>query len=931
MIEQFGNPDADDLRETRKSFSRMSASKPPPAPVVWDTPFDPDLADVTVSNDGTPNRFFNRGNERLYEAYSQLHNMAQEFDKPFDAPAILVVGHQTDGKSALVEALMGFQFNHVGGGTKTRRPIAINMKYNASCVDPRCFLLREDSFSGGEEEMSLPDLQRYIESENRRLESDNGFWAKDIVVRIEYKFCPNLTIIDTPGLIAAAPGRKHTATQQAARSVETLVRAKMAQRDYIILCLEDNSDWNNATTRRVVLDCDPELRRTVVVSTKFDTRIPQFSRASDVELFMKPPARLLEPTLLGGGPFFTSVPSGRVGGGRDCLFRSNEHYREAVLGQEKRDASELERRCDRRLAPSERSRVGVSQLRHFLERLLQQRYLENVPTIVPTLEREHRAASVKLRETDAELGDLDTDKLKEKGRAFYQHFLEKIPELLRGTMAAPPRVFGETLAHEHIRGGAFVDPDGAKSPTALAPYDVPNGEMRLFGGAQYHRALEEFRAVVSAVRCPAISREDIINSCGVDEVHDGVNYTRTACVIAVARAKETFEPYVHQLGFRLAHVARRLLPVAMYLLQKEGRILTGHEAFLKRIGACFAAFVDQKVKACQEKCREDLQSTTSFVTWSLHSGNRAGVESVLGPKRGERGASGEPEAPHPPARAYDDHHGYPDEPRDRRDDRDRHRSRHRDDERDRRRGDSRRDRRDDGAAHRSRARDEDAPDAFDAPGPLAPRPTDSDGVGSKDVISLMDNTLWNRQMKDVTLDVVDLLVRQIYAGIRGYVVQSVELKFNCFFLMPLMNEFAGFLRQEMETQFEDSLDSVFDVRSVRVALEERQRKLESELEQMERIQEKFASIHNQLELRAQGSPATAAAAVEARAANGGFQTAAEREIDATAVAMRASQEMAAEIKRANAEFAHHSPVKSKSHASFGSPAGKRAPLGERNF
>ena len=304
---------------------------------------------------------------------------------------------------------------------------------------------------------------------------------------------------------------------------------------------------------------------------------------------------------------------------------------------------------------------------------------------------------------------------------------------------------------------------------------------------------------------------------------------------------------------------------------------------------------------------------------------------MLGPKRGERGASGEPEAPHPPARAYDDHHGYPDEPRDRRDDRDRHRSRHRDDERDRRRGDSRRDRRDDAAGHRSRARDEDAPDAFDAPGPLAPRAPSAGGVGSKDVISLMDNTLWNRQMKDVTLDVVDLLVRQIYAGIRGYVVQSVELKFNCFFLMPLMNEFAGFLRQEMETQFEDSLDSVFDVRSVRVALEERQRKLESELEQMERIQEKFASIHTQLELRAQGSPATAAAAAEARQALGGFTTAAEREMDATAVAMRASQEMAAEIKRANAEFAHHSPAKSKSHASFGSPAGKRAPLGERNF
>ena len=500
---------------------------------------------------------------------------------------------------------------------------------------------------------------------------------------------------------------------------------------------------------------------------------------------MKPPAKLLEPTLLGGGPFFTSVPSGRVGGSRDCLFRSNEQYREAVLAQEKRDTSDLERRCDRRLLPAERSRVGVSQLRHFLERLLQQRYLENVPTIVPVLEREHRAASIKLRETDVELKNLDTDKLKEKGRAFYQHFLEKIPELLRGTMAAPPRVFGETLAHEHIRGGAFVGPDG-RPMDMIAAVDVPNADMRLFGGAQYHRALEEFRATVGAVECPVVSREDIINSCGVDEVHDGVNYTRTACVIAVARAKETFEPYVHQLGFRLAHIARRLLPVAMYLLQKEGRILTGHEAFLKRIGACFAKFVDQKVKACQEKCREDLQSTTHFVTWSLHSGNKAGLASVLRPapeeqrRRDERRSSDGYDSDErvPPTRttrrrgatgdgaiatiAIADARAPP---------------------RRRRREDVRRD------EHRREAH------AAESGALMA---VGGDGVGSKDVMSLMDHTLWNRQMKDVTLDVVDLLVRQIYAGIRGYVVQSVELKFNCFFLMPLMHEFAGFLRQEME-------------------------------------------------------------------------------------------------------------------------------------
>jgi hypothetical protein len=267
--------------------------------------------------------------------------------------------------------------------------------------------------------------------------------------------------------------------------------------------------------------------------------------------------------------------------------------------------------------------------------------------------------------------------------------------------------------------------------------------------------------------------------------------------------------------------------------------------------------VDQKVKACQEKCREDLQSTTSFVTWSLHSGNKAGVESVLGPARAAAPSERDDDEPRA-RRERDEHHGFPDEREyDRRDDRDRHRSRHRDDERDRRRERERdrreRDRRDDGATRRDR-RDENAPvDAFDVSGALAPRaPVGGGGVGSKDVISLMDNTLWNRQMKDVTLDVVDLLVRQIYAGIRGYVVQSVELKFNCFFLMPLVDTFPARLREELECAYDEDLDEVFDVGAVRVALESRLKNLESELQCVERLQQKFAMIHSTLSVVVSG-------------------------------------------------------------------------------
>lgn len=104
--------------------------------------------------------------------------------------------------------------------------------------------------------------------------------------------------------------------------------------------------------------------------------------------------------------------------------------------------------------------------------------------IVPVLEKEFRSAAARLSSVTEELTDLASDKLREKGRSFRESFLGKLQLLLRGTVAAPPERFGETLADEHIRGGAFVGPDG--KPLSVAD-NLPNAHMRLFGGAQYHR------------------------------------------------------------------------------------------------------------------------------------------------------------------------------------------------------------------------------------------------------------------------------------------------------------------------------------------------------------------------------------------------------------------------------------------------------------
>jgi hypothetical protein len=102
--------------------------------------------------------------ELLYEAYNELQALAAELGGAAGVPAVVVVGHQTDGKSALVEALMGFQFNHVGGGTKTRRPVALHLRFNPRCDAPQCRLLAgpgdEDEDAGvAGRPMPLADIQ----------------------------------------------------------------------------------------------------------------------------------------------------------------------------------------------------------------------------------------------------------------------------------------------------------------------------------------------------------------------------------------------------------------------------------------------------------------------------------------------------------------------------------------------------------------------------------------------------------------------------------------------------------------------------------------------------------------------------------------------------------------------------------------------------
>ena len=161
------------------------------------------------------------GDAALYEAYSSLHALSQQTDalevQALQAPTVVVCGRQTDGKSALLEALMGFQFNHVGGGTKTRRPIALQMQYHPDRDEPACYL---HTAADGEVALGLHDLQAHIERENERLVREHtalykpahasslgGGWAITLRPVCRLPLSPSFASRPRPCLSAGAPRR----------------------------------------------------------------------------------------------------------------------------------------------------------------------------------------------------------------------------------------------------------------------------------------------------------------------------------------------------------------------------------------------------------------------------------------------------------------------------------------------------------------------------------------------------------------------------------------------------------------------------------------------------------------------------------------------------------------------------------------------------
>ena len=164
--------------------AKPGAAKPTPAAPTAKAP--------KVSKAAVANVYASQDAKQRNEAYNRLTIAAKQCGETVPVPEIVVVGGQSDGKSSLLEAFLGFRFNLREVEMGTRRPLVVQMNHTEGFEEPECCFQEE---SGPRKaQFSAPVPTEHVAEEIRRrtqevLEAKGGDAAVSetpLVMRVRY-------------------------------------------------------------------------------------------------------------------------------------------------------------------------------------------------------------------------------------------------------------------------------------------------------------------------------------------------------------------------------------------------------------------------------------------------------------------------------------------------------------------------------------------------------------------------------------------------------------------------------------------------------------------------------------------------------------------------------------------------------------------------
>ncbi|KAI9085877.1 hypothetical protein K1719_031954 [Acacia pycnantha] len=539
-----------------------------------------------------------------FEAYNRLQAAAVAFGEKLPIPEIVALGGQSDGKSSLLEALLGFRFNVREVEMGTRRPLILQMVHDPTALEPRCRFQEEDSEEYGSPVVSASTIADIVKSRTDAVlkKTKTSVSPKPIIMRAEYAHCPNLTIIDTPGFVLKA---KKGEPENTPDEILSMVKALASPPHRILLFLQQSSvEWCSSLWLDAIRDIDPTFRRTVIVVSKFDNRLKEFSDRWEVDRYLSASGYLGDSTR----PFFVALPKDRGTVSNDEFRRQISqvdsevlrHLREGVKGGFDEDKF--------------RNHIGFGCLRDYLEAELQKKYKEAAPATLALLEQRCSEVTFELGRMDSKIqATSDIAHLRKSAMLYAASISNHVGALIDGAADPSPEQWGKTTAEEQSQSGIGV------WPGVIADIKPPNATLRLYGGAAFERVMHEFRCAAYSIECPSVSREKVANILLAHAGRGGGRgVTEAAAEIARAAAKSWLAPLLDTACDRLAFVLGSLFDLALERNRSHDSEygsgtgnMDGYVGFHAALRHTYSRFIRDLAKQCKQLVRHHLDSVTS--------------------------------------------------------------------------------------------------------------------------------------------------------------------------------------------------------------------------------------------------------------------------------------------------------------------------------
>ncbi|CAK9182999.1 unnamed protein product [Ilex paraguariensis] len=549
-----------------------------------------------------------------FEAYNRLQAATVAFGEKLPIPEIVALGGQSDGKSSLLEALLGFRFNVREVEMGTRRPLILQMVHDPTALEPRCRFQEEDSEEYGSPIALAAAIADTIKARTDALlkKSKSAVSSKPIVMRAEYAHCPNLTIIDTPGFVLKAKKGEPESTPD---EILSMVKSLASPPHRILLFLQQSSvEWCSSLWLDAIREIDSTFRRTVIVVSKFDNRLKEFNDRWEVDRYLSASGYLGENTR----PFFVALPKERS-------TISNDEFRRQISQV---DAEVLRHLRDTVKGGFDeekyRSCIGFSALRDYLEVELQKRYKEAAPATLALLEQRCSEVTADLARMDSKIqATSDAAHLRRSAMLHTSSICSHVGALVDGAADPAPEQWGKTTEEEQSESGI------GSWPGVKADIRPPNSTIRLYGGAAFERVMHEFRCAAYSIECPPLSREKVANILLAHAGRGGGRgITEAAAEIARAAARSWLAPLLDTACDRLAYVLGNLFDLAVERKHhcdldcaRKTEDMDGYVGFHAALRHSYNRFIKDLSKQCKQLVRHHLNTATSSYSQVCYEGD----------------------------------------------------------------------------------------------------------------------------------------------------------------------------------------------------------------------------------------------------------------------------------------------------------------------